>query len=583
MPLEKSLLEKLREVAYKHALLNAVKHGGKAELKPVVAKVIAELPEIRRAVREAIPLIRSVIEEVNRKTLEQQHRELEKLYPELLEEKTREEEKELPPLPNAVPGKVKTRFAPNPDYTIHLGNARAAVLSYWYAERYKGSLVLRFEDTDPRTKAPFPEAYYMIKEDLRWLGVKWGEEYIQSLRLPVYYDVLRQLLEKGGAYVDHCPPEVFRRYRDEGRPCPHRDRSPEDNLEDFDKMLEGAYGEGEAVVRIKTDLGHPDPSVRDWVAARIVDTSITPHPVVGDKYIVWPTYNLAAATDDHLMGITHIFRGKEHMTNTVKQKYLYDHLGWRYPETIHMGRLMLEGVMLSKSAMRKKIMEGYRVYDDPRFGTIAALRRRGIVPETIHSVLRDVGIKGTDAFISYANLAAINRKIIDPAATRYMAIEEPVPIHIEGLETPVTVKVPRHPGKGMYEEHVLREPVVLISRRDAAMLREKGVIRLMELANIEYRGVEVGGDGPYIDARVISYSLEDAKRIGASIIQWVDPGSTATVELIEPVGDELRTRMLVAEKSITGERDGAIVQFYRIGFARLEKTYRGITAIYTHQ
>ncbi len=578
------MLEKLRETAYRHALLNAVKHGGKAQLKPVVAKVIAEIPEIRSSIREAIPVIREVVEEVNRLSYEEQVSILKKEYPELLEERPRgEEEKKLPPLPGAEKGRVKTRFAPNPDYTIHLGNARAAMLSYWYAEMYSGTMVLRFEDTDPRTKAPFPEAYEKIKEDLRWLGARWGEEYIQSLRMPIFYNVIRELIERGGAYVDHCPANVFREYRDRGKPCPHRERAVEDNLEDFDKMLEGAYGEGEVVVRVKTDLSHPDPSVRDWVAARIIDTGKTPHPVVGDKYVVWPTYNLAAAVDDHLMGITHIFRGKEHMSNTVKQKYLYDHMGWVYPETIHIGRLSLEGVMLSKSLMRKKIREGYRVYDDPRFGTLAALRRRGIVPETIHTILMDVGTKGVDAYISYANLAAVNRKIIDPRARRYMAVENPVTVVIEGLETPVSVKIPRHPGRKEYIEHVLEKPRVLVSGSDVSLFLENKLVRLMELGNVELRDTGLGTQGPYIRVVYRSRGLEEAKKAGAPIIQWVDPENMVSIVLVEPVGETLVARHLVAEQYLEEEPDGALVQFYRIGFARLEKKDTGITAVYAHQ
>ncbi len=96
-------------------------------------------------------------------------------------------------------------------------------------------------------------------------------------------------------------------------------------------MLSGGYAEGQAVVRVKTDIEHPNPAVRDWPALRIIDTKKYPHPRVGSKYIVWPLYNLAAGLDDHLMGMTHIIRGKEHYTNMVRQKYMYQHLGLGIP------------------------------------------------------------------------------------------------------------------------------------------------------------------------------------------------------------------------------------------------------------
>ncbi|MEM2025114.1 MAG: glutamate--tRNA ligase family protein, partial [Desulfurococcaceae archaeon] len=326
MGIDTQLLEKVREVAYKHAIINAVKHGGKADLKAVVSKVAGELPDIRRSIKDYIEVVKGAVDEVNKLTIEEQLSIAKSNWPEAVEERAGEYRKELPPLPGAGEGKVVTRLAPNPDFSLHLGNARPALLNYWYARIYSGKMILRFEDTDPRIKSPFPDTYESIKRDLKWLGVQWDEEYIQSLRLPLFYKVTRELIKRGGAYVDLCNNKEFKTYRNHGKACPHRDSPVETQIEEYDKMLEGAYEEGEAVVRVKTDLNHPDISIRDWVALRIIDTSKTPHPITGERYSIWPTYNLAAAVDDHLMGVTHILRAKEHVTNTAKQKYLYDHM-----------------------------------------------------------------------------------------------------------------------------------------------------------------------------------------------------------------------------------------------------------------
>ncbi|RLG81707.1 MAG: glutamate--tRNA ligase [Thermoprotei archaeon] len=580
---EKSLLEKLREIAYKYALLNAYKHSGKAELKPVISKVIAELPEVRKNIREVLNVVKNVISEVNKLSIAEQERILKENWPELLEIR-KEEEKKLPPLPRAELGKVVTRFAPNPDYTIHLGNARPALLSYWYAEMYKGRLVLRFEDTDPRTKAPFPEAYEKIKEDLRWLGIKWDEEYIQSLRLPIFYEVAKELIAKGGAYVDRCSAELFRKYRDSGRACPHRNLAVDKQLEEFDKVLEGYYGEGEAAIRIKTDITHPDPSIRDWVALRIIDTSKTPHPLVGDRYILWPTYNFAAAVDDHLMRITHILRAKEHITNTIKQKYLYDHMGWKYPETIHFGRLSLEGIILSKSKMRKMIKEyGIEPYSDPRFGTLSGLKRRGITREAIWEIVRSVGIKSIDAEISFANLAAINRSIIDPIAKRYMAIEKPIPLVFE-LEKPVTAYVIRHPSTGEKQSYTFDKGkhIVYISAKDYSIIKNK-VFRLMGMANFTIQErIELNGNTGY-KAEVISFSPEEAKKRKYPIIQWVKLEEAIGLDLLIPKGMEIIYRKLLVERYISERKPGDHVQLYRIGFAKIDhKSSEKITCIFTH-
>ncbi|OYT39479.1 MAG: glutamate--tRNA ligase [Desulfurococcales archaeon ex4484_58] len=584
MSLEGSLLEKLRESAYKHALLNAYKHGGKARLESVVSKVIAEVPEIRGKVREVIDIIKEVVNEVNRLELDQQRRILEEKYPETLIEERKEEEKKLQPLPNAVTGRVVTRFAPNPDYTIHLGNARPALLSYWYAEMYKGKMILRFEDTDPRIKASFPEAYEVIKDDLKWLGIRWDEEYIQSLRLPILYSMLRELIKRRGAYVDKCSGEEFKKYKLEGKACPHRDQSIETNLEELDRILEGYYSEGEVVIRVKTDMNHPDPSVRDWVAFRIIDTSKTPHPVVGDKYILWPTYNFAAAIDDHLMGVTHILRAKEHITNTIKQKYLYDHMGWKYPETIHFGRLSLEGVILSKSKMRKMIMEyGMKPYDDPRFGTLSGLKRRGIVREAIWEIVKQVGIKAIDAHISYVNLAAINRSIIDPKAKRYMAVENPVPLILE-LDDELEAIVTRHPSTS--EKHVYRfkpgKHKIYISMSDLEHINNR-MFRLIGFANLVLDKPVIEDNMLGFKAIIKSYSSEEARKEHAPIIQWVLPSESIRVELIEPIENKLKHRVLIAEKSLLDRRVGDIIQFYRIGFARIDDIYEDtVRCIFAH-
>ncbi|MEM3762869.1 MAG: glutamate--tRNA ligase [Desulfurococcaceae archaeon] len=568
---EKLLLEKVREVAFKHALVNATKHGGKADLKAVSSKVAAELPEIRREMRVYIEVIKNVVEEVNKLSLEEQIAIVKSNWPEVLEEKPSEFKKELPPLPNAVEGKVVTRLAPNPDFSLHLGNARPALLSYWYAQAYKGKMILRFEDTDPRTKAPYPDSYESIKEDLKWLGVKWDEEYIQSLRLEVFYSVAKELIQRGGAYVDLCSNKEFKIHRNSGKACPHRNRSVEDQLEEFDKMLEGKYSEGEAVVRVKTDLQHPDISVRDWVAFRIIDTSKTPHPITGEKYIVWPTYNYAAAVDDHLMGVTHILRAREHLTNTIKQKYLYDHMGWKYPETLHFGRLSLEGIILSKSKTRKLISEkGIVSYSDPRLGTIQGLRRRGIVRETIWELVKNVGVKPIDARISLVNLYAINRAKVDPVANRYMAVENPVLLLLKNIESPLEAHIPIHPSRKDHHKYVVENgALVYISQRDLLDVRNK-VFRLMGLANFVVSGLSEHNNTPVYVAELHSVTQEEAKKLDAPIIQWVPHGENVRVRLLVPSELELREKVLYAESRITSERVDSIVQLYRIGFARVD-------------
>jgi len=580
-------VEGIEALALKYALLNAIRYGGQASKKAVISKIFAERPELRPYAREIVNLVAKAVEKVNKLTLDEQRRLIEERWPELLEEKERKEEKkELPPLPNADKfKKIRTRFAPNPDFDIHIGNARAAIISYKYAEMYKGDFILRFEDTDPKTKTPILEAYDVIRENLKWLGLKWSEEYIQSLRMEHYYEKAKELIQLGGAYVCTCPPNKIKEDRLRGLRCKHAYQSIEESLDLWERMLEGEFKEQEAVLRVKTDPKYPDPSVRDWIAFRVIDTSKYPHPLVGDKYIVWPTYNFACGIDDHLLSISHILRGKEHIVNTIKQKYMYKHFGWKYPEAIHMGRLKLEGFILSKSKIRAGIEKGiYSSWDDIRLATLSALRRKGILPQAIWEVILDVGIKPSEARISIVNLHAINRKYLEPLANRYMFVKDPVKVKI--LNPPfLEAELPFHPS---YPERGKRKisvsPIdnvahIFISGDDSRELKEGSTIRLMGLYNIKV----LEKKQEELIAEVIGISHKKAHVEKIPILQWVPCTNNVRVEVYRAKGNQLYIEEGLGEPAISDLKVNSQVQFIRYGFVKIEeKSERGIKAIYTH-
>jgi len=571
------------ELSLKYALKNAIDHGGKAQLEAVVKKVIGERPELRGRIKEIIGIMKKAVEDVNKMSVNEQRKLAEEKWPEILVKEVKEEKKELPPLPGAKEGAVVTRFAPNPDFVLHLGNARPAVLSYVYAKRYKGRFILRFEDTDPKKKTPILEAYDLIKEDLRWLGIEWDEEYIQSLRMEIYYGYARKLLEMGKAYVcTHSPKEVSEMRR-KGMKDPCSDNPIEEHLEKWDKMLSGEFGEGEAILRIKTDYRHKDPSVRDWIAFRIIDTDKHPHPLVGSKYVVWPTYNFACAIDDHLMGITHILRAKEHQTNTVKQSFIYKYFGWEQPEAIHFGRLNLEGTVLSKSKMREGIKEKlYRGWDDPRLGTLIALRRRGILPEAIRDLMLDVGIKPSSARISIDNLHAYNRKYLEPIANRYMFVYEPTKVELVS-EKPLKAKIPYHPSfpERGHRELVLkmdsRSSFIYLCADDVEKFSVGYEFRLLGMANFRVESlnppvaVYVGSDASY----AVSKKLP--------ILQWVPEHDNVPVTVLRVVKGDLIEEEGLAEPAVRNLEKGSRVQFFRYGFAILDSWRDGSPYFYyTH-
>jgi glutamyl-tRNA synthetase len=567
----------------KHALLNAYKHSGRCEASAVLGKVLAERPDLKNRVRELYPSLKQIVDEVNQLRFDEQLSILKASFPDAIIEtpKVKAKEKKLPPLPDADKyDKIVTRFSPNPDCALHLGSARAIILSHDYARQYNGKFILRFEDTDPRLKKASLMFYDLIREDLKWLGCKWDEEFIQSDRLSIYYKIVEDLIKANGAYVCTCEPATFRGYITSNKSCPCRNLALEDQMSRWEDMQDGKYKEGQAIVRVKTDLNHPNPAVRDWPALRIVDTIKHPHPRVGSKYHVWPLYNFAAGVDDHLMGITHIIRGKEHLTNTVRQMYMYKHLNWEYPVAIHYGRLKIEGAVLSKSKIIQGIKDGlYEGFDDPRLATFLALRRRGFQPDAIRKLIYDVGIKPVDVTLSWQNLYSYNRQIIDKIASRYFAIMDGIELRINGIKEDLKAVLPKHPddkARGNRELKVHQEngiAKVFISKSDIELLLSKPIIRLIGLVNI--------GDAKlknnYIEASFKGSSFHEAKATEAPLIHWLPTQDIIRIILVMFTGKRVEG---LAEKSLADEPLNSLVQLERIGFGRIDSKFDDKIVIY---
>ncbi|NPA86006.1 MAG: glutamate--tRNA ligase [bacterium] len=487
--------------------------------------------------------------------------------------------KELPPLPQAEKGKVRLRFEPNPDGPLHLGSARIVVLVDEYAKRYEGRFILRYADTNPRKV--IPEAYDWIREDLEWLGVKVHEVYYQSDRLEIYYSVVRQLIEKGYAYVaERITEEQLIYYRKLGQSIPDAELPKNVHLERFDKMLEGHYKEGEAVVILKMDPAHPNPALRERVILRVIDAE---HPRVGSKYHAWPTMNLSVAVDDYMMGITHVIRGKEHLLNTEFQRFIYKYMGWQTPVYIHIGRLHIKGVRMSKS----KIVEAWKRgeiqgLDDPRTGTLKALRRRGILPEAIREFILSLGLKEADVVMAWDNLFGINRKLIDPQAYRRFFVREPVLLRVKGAPKELQeVELKNHPHRQELGTRKIPlswegdELLFYVERQDMQQHSPGDLFRLKDLCNVKL--VEVGKE---VIAEFHSLEYQVAKQLKLPKYHWVPAKRCIRVQVLMPDASLLEG---VGEPSIEDLNIGQVVQFERFGFARLEEKQPGLARfIFTH-
>ncbi|MBK5132956.1 glutamate--tRNA ligase [Candidatus Bathyarchaeota archaeon] len=570
----------------KASLLNAIQHKGKAQAGAILGKIIVEKQDLKAKIKELSKLINQIIAEINKLSIDEQKQIVIDKWPEALNKEKKIEKKSLPPLANIEKyASIVTRFSPNPDCVLHLGSARAIILSHEYARKNNGKFILRFEDTDPKVKQPILEFYEKIREDLAWLGCNVDAEYIQSDRLPIYYEYAHKLLSQGNAYVCKCVPDDFRRKIIKNQACNCRVLAIEKNLERWNLMLKGSYLAGEAVVRIKTDINHPNPAVRDWPALRIIDNEKFPHPRVGSKYHVWPLYNIAAGIDDHLMGITHIIRGKEHLTNAVRQKYMYAYLGWNYPETIHYGRLKITGAYLSKSKIVQGVKEGvYTGWDDPRLATFVALKKRGITPESIKKMIIDVGPKTADVTLSWENLYSHNRKIIDLQSNRYFLVLNPIKLRVKGVPSTFKVNLKLHPQrseKGFRKYTIvpkgdLKTATFWIDKNDIVSLSKGSVLRLMDLFNVEFENV----CGNFVEASFNSGSYAEARKSKSKFIHWISQGEELPCTVVMP---NTKINEGIAESACKNLKPDTIIQFERFGFVRVHQNDKKLVAYYSHK
>jgi glutamyl-tRNA synthetase len=323
--------------------------------------------------------------------------------------------------------------------------------------------------------------------------------------------------------------------------------------------------EGDAVLRVKTDLQHKNPAIRDWVAMRIVED---PHPLLGDEYRVYPMMNFSVAVDDHLLGVTHVLRGKDHLANTEKQGYLYRHLGWEEPHYTHYGRLKMEDVALSTSKAKRGIEEGeYTGWDDPRLGTIRAIARRGIQAGSIRELMKEIGVKMADTSVSWKKIYGLNRGLLEDV-NRYFLVTPAQQVLIEGVPEEAQRVVerplhPDHPERGMRKLNF--QGRVYLSPED---INTDKVLRLMDAVNITIQ------DG---QAVYHSTSFQEAREVKAPAIQWVPYQEKKMVEMMMPDGTVLTG---YAEADTYQQEEGDVVQFERVGFARLDEKYLGKMTFY---
>ncbi len=547
----------------KFALQNAVKYDGKANQGAVLGRILSEVPQLKTKIKEVAKDVAEILKQVNSMKLDDQIKELKKTAPELLEEKKKEEKKGLPPLKDAVHGKVVMRVAPSPSGPLHVGHAYAFPPSVEYCRMYDGKLILRIEDTNPENIDL--ESYELIPEDMRWLSKnKVSEVRVQSDHLDTYYDYAEKLLTMGHAYVCTCLSEVHRELNLKGKACPCRELPIKEQLLRWDRMF-GEYKPGEAVVRIKTDLNAKNPAWRDWPALRINDHV---HPRQGTKYRLWPLMNFAVFVDDVETGVTHSIRGKDHMDNEQKQLFLYRYLDKKPPVALYVGKINFTDMKISASETRQKIEYGeYSGWDDIRIPFLRALKRRGYQPEAFIDFSIHMGVSQNDKTISkdeyFTLLNDFNKKYIQDN-NRYFFVENPVEISISNAPEQ-KADVPLHPdhkerGFRIFKTHTN----FYLTENDHKNLKDERLYRLMDCLNFRKEGKKFLFD---------SLEYEKYREKGEKIMHWL-PVSNDLVK-VEVLMPDASVKKGLGEAGISKLKVGSICQFERFGFVRLDSADKG--------
>ena len=558
--MDQELRDRVEREAEKHALFNALKHESEADVGAIMGSLMGENPDFRPHGDEIPGVAAPAVSRVNDLSEDERRDRLAELAPELIEELEAEEDEDehtLADLPNAEEyDEIRMRCAPNPNGPWHLGHARMPAVIGTYKDRYGGSMLCRFDDTDPVTKRPDLAAYDAILDAIEYLGFETDEVIRASDRVETYYEYARKLIDLGGAYTCTCPAETFSELKNSGEACPHRDKSVEESMDEFEAMVSGEYDAGEIVLRVCTDITHKNPALRDWVAFRMVDR---PHPrEEAAEYRCWPMLDFQSGVDDHLTDVTHIIRGIDLQDSAKRQRFLYDYFDWEYPEVIHWGHVQIDAydVKMSTSRIGELIEAGeLDGWDDPRAPTIASVRRRGIRGEALTDAMAELGTSTSDVDLAMSTVYAKNRERIDDDADRYFLVREGERVALSG-DGPEVANPPRHPD---HEERGTREiPVGESVLVEPADLPEEGErVWLKGLGCVRYEGsFEFTGD-----------DIDAVREEGVDVIHWVPDEGSVRVRMRTMEGDvEGRAEPEFGETEV-----GEMVQFERIGFARTDQ------------
>ncbi len=567
--------EELRKEVRKLSLQNAFEHGGKTQDKIILGKILGTKPEYRTKVKEITKDISEIVNSINQLSSEEQEKEINENFPELLVPKEKIEEREgLPELKDAIQGKVITRFPPEPNGYPHIGHAKAAIINSEYAKMYGGKFILRMDDTNP--EAERMEYHAAIKVGLEWLGIEFDLVKNTSDDMEIFYEKGLELINLGKAYICTCKREDISKNRRERKSCKCSMSDIGKNNKNWEKM-NSKYKAGDAIVRFRGDMKADNAVMRDPVLFRIIDEK---HYTLGEKFRVWPSYDMAVAIEDSIDGVTHAFRSKEFELRKELIDEILDTLKMRKPQQGFFSRLEFKGMPISKRIIKPLIEEGkVSWYDDPRLPTLEALRRRGIKPEAIRKFIMSLGLTKANTLAPFDSLEAFNRKFVDAQSIRLFMVSDAKKLLVRNLSIS-SVEIPNHPINDKGKRKIEIDEKFYISGEDAKNFKEGTRVRLLGLGNILIKKIGDEFEGELTND-------EDTKEIAK--IQWVPQKTAHQIKMIIPKvlfieeefnEDSLEEIDVYTEPYYLQLKEGEEIQFVRFGYCRKDSQNQ---AIFTHK
>lgn len=495
----------------------------------------------------------------------------------------------MSPLQGATPGNVVTRFPPEPSGYLHVGHAKAVLMNEYYAKRYKGRLIVRFDDTNPTSEKQ--EFQSSIIEDLLLLGVStnfitFSSDYFQTVQRYAEF-----MITNGLAFMDDTPKEEMQKERRENKDSKYRDnQSLDDCRKYFDLMCSGHEDSAKWCLRAKINMQSVNGTMRDPVIYR---QNITPHHRTGDKFKAYPTYDLACPIIDSIEGVTHALRTTEYNDRDEQYAWFQRTLGLRRVRIHSFARMNFMATVLSKRKLAWFVDNGHVTgWDDARVPTIRGVVRRGVNITALRNFIYSQGVSRRIVNMEWNKFWAVNKKEIDTLAKRYMAIDKCANVKFTVTNAPEEhdncyVSTDFHPKNPNLGKRVVRiSKNILLEKVDTEgivvgeeiVLMRWGVVKVTKVSDNGHEGEFIPNGNVKAAKRKLSWIADVKDNITVLLTEFDNLISKDKLEDEDDFQDHINPNTL-ATSEVVGDaglqllQKNEIIQIERRGYYRVDRCY----------